>query len=86
MVQPMSGPGLFVVVVIGLLAGVLARRLVAGRRSLSASLGLGLAGAVLGAVAAGVLGLDIESPTAFALAALTGAVTLLALLGLIPKR
>lgn len=86
MVTTMSGPGLFAVVVIGMLAGVLARALLGGRRSTFACLGLGLAGAVTGASAAGLLGLEVGGLAAFALAALTGATALLTVVGLMPKR
>lgn len=86
MVMAMSGPGLFAAVVIGLLAGVLARALLGGRRSMFACLGIGLAGAVTGASAAGLLGLDLAGLAPFALAALTGATALLTVVGLMPKR
>jgi uncharacterized membrane protein YeaQ/YmgE (transglycosylase-associated protein family) len=86
MVSAMSEPGLFAVAVIGLLAGVLARALVGGRRSIFACLGLGLAGALVGSATAGLLGLRVDGAPAVALAALTGATALLAVLGLIPNR
>ena len=86
MLRAMSGPGLFAAVVIGLLAGVLARALLGGRRSMFACLGIGVAGAVLGASAAGLLGLEVSGLAAFALAALTGATALLTVVGLMPKR
>jgi len=82
----MSGPGLFAVAVIGLLAGVLARALKGGRRSMFASLCLGLAGALVGSAVAGLLGLDLDSLPAFSVAALTGATALLAAGGLMPRR
>jgi uncharacterized membrane protein YeaQ/YmgE (transglycosylase-associated protein family) len=82
----MSGSGLFAVAVIGLLAGVLARALVGGRRSLFASLCLGLAGALVGSAVAGLLGLGLDSLPAFSLAALAGATALLAAGGLLPGR
>lgn len=82
----MSGSGLFAVAVIGLLAGVLARALMGGRRSLFASLCLGLAGALVGSAVAGLLGLGLESLPAFSLAALAGATALLAAGGLLPGR
>lgn len=82
----MSGPGLFAVAVIGLLAGVLARALIGGRRSVFACLGLGLAGALVGCSVAGLLGLDLDSLPAFSLAALAGAAALLAAGGLLPGR
>lgn len=82
----MSGPGLFAAVVIGLLAGVLARALLGGRRSMFACLGIGLAGGVIGVSVAGLLGLEVGGLAAFALAALAGATALLTVGGLMPKR
>ncbi len=86
MLQAMSGPGLFAAAVIGLLAGVLSRALLGGRRSMFACLGIGLAGAVAGTSAAGLLGLDVAGPAPFALTALAGATALLTLVGMMPKR
>ncbi len=86
MLPAMSGPGLFAVVVIGLLAGVLARALLGGRLSVFACLGLGLTGALAGSSAAGLLGLDVSGLAAFVAAALAGATALLALIRLMPKR
>jgi uncharacterized membrane protein YeaQ/YmgE (transglycosylase-associated protein family) len=82
----MSGSGLFAVAVIGLLAGVLTRALMGGRRSRFASLCLGLAGALVGSAVAGLLGLGLDSLPAFSLAALAGATALLAAGGLLPGR
>lgn len=86
MLTMMSGPGLFAAVVIGLLAGVLARVLIGGGRSMFACLGIGLAGAVAGTSVAGLLGLEVKGLAAVAAAALAGATTLLAVGGLMPKR
>lgn len=86
MLAAMSEPGLFAVAVIGLLAGVLARALLGGRLSAFACLGLGLGGALVGSLVAALLGLDVTGPAAFAATALAGATTLLALIGLMPKR
>lgn len=82
----MPGPSLFSIAVIGLLAGVLARALVGGRRSLFASLLIGLAGAVLGAVAAGALGLPVDSLVGLSAAALAGSAALLSLVALATRR
>ena len=82
----MSGPGPVAVAVIGLLAGVLARALMGGRRSMFACLGLGMAGALVGSSVAGLLGLDLNSLPAFSLAAMAGAAALLAAGGLLPGR
>ena len=86
MLMAMSGPGLFAVVVIGLLAGVAARVVIGGRRSMFACLLTGLAGAVLGPAVGTLLGLEIEGVAAFALATLIGATGLLAVGALIPRR
>ncbi|MDO9473339.1 MAG: hypothetical protein Q7J28_09805 [Caulobacter sp.] len=86
MLPAMSGPGLFAVVVIGLLAGVLARALLGGRRSMFACLGLGLAGALAGSTVADLLGLHVSGVAAVAATALTGATALLAAARLMPKR
>ena len=86
MVRIMSGPGLFAAVVIGLLAGVLARALLGVGRSMFACLWTGLAGGVIGISVAGLLGLEVGGLAAFALAALAGATALLTVVGLMPKR
>ncbi len=86
MLPAMSGPGLYAAVVIGLLAGVLARALLGGPRSLFACLGTGLAGALIGSSVAGLLGLAVNGLAAFSATALAGATALLALGGLLPKR
>ncbi|MDP2259700.1 MAG: hypothetical protein Q8J89_08300 [Caulobacter sp.] len=86
MLPAMSGPGLFAVVVIGLLAGVLARALLGGRRSMFACMGLGLAGALAGSTVANLLDLDVNSLAALAVTTVAGATALLAIGGLTPKR
>ena len=86
MLGTMSGPGLFAAVVIGLLAGVLARALIGARHSLFACLGLGLAGVVAGTSVAALLGLNINGFPALWATAAAGATALLALIGLMPKR
>jgi uncharacterized membrane protein YeaQ/YmgE (transglycosylase-associated protein family) len=86
MLGTMSGPSLFAAVVIGLLAGVLARALIGARHSLFACLGLGLAGVVAGTSVAALLGLNINGFPALSATAAAGATALLALIGLMPKR
>lgn len=86
MLAAMSEPGLFAVAVIGLLAGVAARALLGGGRSMFACLGLGLVGALAGSLVADLLGLDVGGFTAFAATTLVGATALLALIGLMSKR
>ena len=86
MVLPMPPQSLFVVAVIGLLAGFAARWLLGRRGSSFASLGLGLAGATLGAIAAELLRLPMGSLLPFAAASLCGATVLLAVRALAPRR
>jgi len=86
MLATMSGPGLFAAVVIGLLAGVLARALLGGDRSMLACLGLGVAGALAGSSIAGLLGLEVKGAAGLVVTALAGATALLAVGGLMPKR
>lgn len=86
MLGVMSGPGLFSIAVIGLLAGAVAHGVVGRRRSLFVSLLVGLGGALAGVLVGGGLGLAIAGLPAFAAAALAGSVTLLALVALLPKR
>lgn len=77
---------LFVIAVIGLLAGVVARWIVGRHGSTFAALGLGVAGALAGVLVGGLLGLRIESLLSFAAAAVCGATTLLALTALAFRR
>lgn len=82
----MPAQSLFVVAVLGLLAGFAARRLLGRRGSSFGGLGLGVAGAAAGVVAAALLGLSVESLPAFTVAALCGATVLLALAALALRR
>lgn len=86
MLAAMAPPSLFLVVIVGLLAGMLARRLVGRRGSPFGALVAGLSGAVLGVSVAALLGLPIESLAAIAAAALAGAAALLAAMGLVQRR
>lgn len=82
MLTQMPPLSLFVIAVVGLLAGVAARWIVGRRGSTFAAMGLGLGGALAGEVAGTLLGLPIESVAAFAGAALCGATAMLALAAL----
>lgn len=82
----MPAPSLFSVVVIGLLAGVAARALVGGRRSLFASLMAGLLGAVLGTGVADLFDLPMNGLIPLAAASLAGAAALLSMTALILRR
>lgn len=82
----MGTPGLFIVAVIGLLAGALGRLLLRGRPSRFASLLAGVVGALLGPPLAGVAGYPVEGPGGLALGALAGAVILLVPVALLTRR
>jgi uncharacterized membrane protein YeaQ/YmgE (transglycosylase-associated protein family) len=82
----MGTPGLFIVVVIGLLAGAIGRALLGGRPSRFAGFTAGVAGALIGVPAAGALGWPATTLWAMALAALAGAVVLLAAARLLDRR
>ena len=75
----MPSQSLFVVALVGLLAGLVARWLLGRRSSTFAGLGLGLAGAAAGAAVAAALGLPVEHLPPFVAAAICGATGLLAL-------
>ncbi|MCF8503346.1 MAG: GlsB/YeaQ/YmgE family stress response membrane protein [Caulobacter sp.] len=82
----MGTPGLFIVAVIGLLAGALGRLLLRGRPSRFASLIAGVVGALLGPPLAAVAGYPAEGPGGLALGALAGAVILLVPVALLTRR
>jgi len=86
MLGTMAPPSLFVVVVVGLVAGMLARGLVGRPASSFASLIAGLSGAVLGAGVASALGLPLNGIAALAAAALAGAAALLSVVSLVRRR
>ncbi len=86
MVALMAPQSLFLVAVVGLLAGAVARALLGRRGSTFTGLGLGLAGAALGTGAAALLGLPLNGLAALALAALCGSTAVLALTGLAFRR
>ena len=73
----MGTNGLFIIVVIGLLAGALGRAVLRGRPSRFAALLAGIIGAVTGPPVAGAFGYPVTAQWQIALAALAGAVLLL---------
>lgn len=82
----MTPPGLFIVMVIGLLAGALGRLILRGRPSRFGGLAAGFAGAVVGVPIAEALGFPITGLGLLALAALAGALVLLAAWSLLRRR
>lgn len=82
----MGTPGLFIVVVIGLLAGAVGRGLLGGRPSRFAALVAGLAGALAAPSIAEAFGFPLTTLWSLALAALAGAVVLLGVTLLIGRR
>lgn len=82
----MGTPGLFIVAVIGLLAGALGRGLLLGRPSRFAALAAGVVGAVGGPPLAEAFGYPLNTLWQLALAALAGAILLLAIAKLALRR
>ena len=81
----MGTPGLFIVAIIGLLAGALGRWVLRGRPSRFAGLASGFIGAVAGPPLAAALGYPLTSLWQMALAALAGAVLLLGIATLLGR-
>lgn len=82
----MGTPGLFIVVVIGLLAGAVGRGMLLGRPSRFAALVAGMAGALAGPALAAAFGYPLTTLWGVAAAALAGAVVLLGLARLLDRR
>lgn len=78
-------PSLFGVVLIGLIAGTLARWLLGARQSLFVNLAIGVAGAILGAMVTDWLSLPITGLVVMLGAAILGAVALLSVLSLLRR-
>lgn len=78
-------PSLFGVVLIGLLAGTAARWLLGRRQTVFASLTVGVAGAILGAVVIDWLALPIAGLVVMLGAAVLGSVALLSILTLLRR-
>lgn len=73
----MGTPGLFIVAVIGLLAGALGRWILRGRPSRFAGLVAGVVGAFAGPPMAAAVGYPVAGPAGLALGAVAGAIILL---------
>lgn len=73
----MGTPGLFIIAVIGLLAGALGRALLRGRPSQFAGLAAGVVGAIAGPPVATAFGYPVIDLWQIALTALAGAVIIL---------
>jgi uncharacterized membrane protein YeaQ/YmgE (transglycosylase-associated protein family) len=82
----MSGVGFFGAVVIGLLAGWLAERILKRRHGLITNLVVGLVGAVLGGWIAGLAGFGYAGFFPSLIVSTLGAVLLLAALGAVSRR
>jgi uncharacterized membrane protein YeaQ/YmgE (transglycosylase-associated protein family) len=82
----MGTPGLFIVAVMGLLAGALGRALMRGRPSRFAALVAGVVGAFAGPPLAAAFGYPLEGPGGLALGALGGAIILLLPVALLARR
>lgn len=82
----MGTPGLFMVVVIGLLAGAVGRGLLRGRPSRFAALAAGVVGALAGPPIAEAFGHPLTTLWSLALAALAGAIVLLGVTPLVSRR
>ncbi len=82
----MGTPGLFIVAVIGLLAGTLGRALLLGRPSRFAGMAAGLAGAIAGPPLAGAFGYPVTTLWQVAMTSLAGAVLLLPFTLLLRRR
>ena len=82
----MGTPGLFIIVVIGLLAGAVGRAVLPGRASRFAALTAGVTGAVVGPPLAGAFGYPLTALWQLSLAALAGAVVLLGATLLLKRR
>lgn len=82
----MSGVGLIGAIIIGILAGWLAEKIMKRNHGLLTNLVVGLVGALLGAFVAGMLGINFGGFLGSLLVSTAGAVLLLLLLGLIRRR
>ena len=82
----MSGVGLIGAIVIGVLAGWLAEKIMKRNHGLVTNLIVGLVGALIGGFLAHTLGWDFAGFWASLLVSVAGAVILLALLGVVKKR
>lgn len=82
----MGTPGLFIIAVIGLLAGALGRALLLGRPSRFAGMAAGMTGAIAGPPMAEAFGYPVTTLWQIALAALAGALVVLPFLLILRRR
>lgn len=78
-------PSLFGVVLIGLIAGTLARWLLGARQGLFVNLSVGVAGAIIAAMVTDWLALPVSGLLVISIAAVLGAVALLSVLTLVRR-
>ncbi|MDP3176053.1 MAG: GlsB/YeaQ/YmgE family stress response membrane protein [Phenylobacterium sp.] len=82
----MSGVGILGAIIIGILAGWLAEKIMKRNHGLLTNLVVGLVGALLGAFVAGLLGINFGGWIGSIIVSTIGAVVLLFLLGLVKRR
>jgi uncharacterized membrane protein YeaQ/YmgE (transglycosylase-associated protein family) len=82
----MSGVGILGAIIIGILAGWIAEKVMKRNHGLLTNLIVGLVGALLGAFIAGALGIDFGGWIGSLIVSTIGAVVLLFLLGLVRRR
>ncbi|MDP3660315.1 GlsB/YeaQ/YmgE family stress response membrane protein [Phenylobacterium sp.] len=82
----MSGVGILGAIIIGILAGWLAEKIMKRNHGLLTNLVVGLVGALLGAFVAGLLGINFGGWIGSIVVSTIGAVVLLFLLGLVKRR
>lgn len=82
----MGTPGLFIIAVVGLLAGALGRALLLGRPSRFAGMTAGMAGAMAGPALAEAFGYPATALWQIALVAVAGAIVLLGAARLLDRR
>lgn len=82
----MSGVGLFAAIIIGLLAGWIAERLMKRNHGLLTNLIVGLVGAVLGGFVAGLFGLGYDGFIQSLIVSVLGAMLLLFLLSVVRRK
>ena len=81
----MQGVGLFGAILIGLVAGLLAGRLIKPAHSLVTNMAVGLVGSLIGGFVAQALGIAWQGWVGGLIASTLGAVVLLVLLGLVRR-
>jgi uncharacterized membrane protein YeaQ/YmgE (transglycosylase-associated protein family) len=82
----MNGVGLLSAIVIGILAGWIAEKVLKRNHGLITNLAVGVVGALLGSFGAGLLGVSYGGFVGTLVVATLGAIVLLLLLGLVRRR